>query len=306
MVPELRLLRYFATTAEELSFTRAAERLYITQPSLSSAIRRLENQIPAELFSRDPRGVRLTAAGRALLPHARAAIAAAEEGARAAQLAGVNVAEVCRILYTAPFEAVVAYALDALERGNPQLVGVARSGWAGEIAHGLLEGEADIGVARFPEGRERFALISLRGDRTCALVHAGHPLAGRREIEVSDLASQPVVRWAPELGFSGYNEFVANMFSSAGVAHAPADITRVDLPTWSPVVAGWAGAIVGEAERIPGGVVRIPIAGAPTMPVSVCATGHGPNRDNLPLIADAVQSAIDAMGGPETFSRTAV
>jgi DNA-binding transcriptional LysR family regulator len=302
VVPELRLLRYFAATAEELSFTRAAERLYITQPSLSSAIRRLEAQIPAELFSREPRGVRLTAAGRALLPHARAAIAAAEEGARAAQLAGVDVGKVCRILYTAPFEAVVAFALDALERGNPELVGVARSGWAGEVARGLLEGEADIGVVRFPEERERFSLISLRGDRACALVHAGHPLVGRGEIEVSDLASQPVVRWAPELGFSGYNEFVANLFDSAGVAYAPADITRVDLPTWSPVVAGRAAAIVGESERIPGGVVRIPIGGAPAMPVSVCSTAHGPDRDDLSVIADAVQTAIDTMAGPDTIN----
>ena len=231
------------------------------------------------------------------MPHARAAIVAAEEGVRAAQLAGVNVAQVCRILYTVPFEAVVAYALDALERGNPQLVGVARSGWAGEVSHGLLEGEADIGVVRFPEGRERFAMISLRGDRACALVHATHPLVGRREIDVSDLASQPVVRWAPELGFVGYNEFVANVFASAGVPHTAADITRVDVPTWSPVVAGGASAIVGESERIPGGVVRIPIAGAPAMPVSVCATGHGPSRDNLPVIADAVQVAIDTMVG---------
>jgi DNA-binding transcriptional LysR family regulator len=297
VMPELRLLRYFVTTAEELSFTRAAERLYLTQPSLSSAIRRLEAQIPAELFAREPRGVRLTAAGRALLPHARAAILAAEVGARAAQLAGANVAQVCRILYTTPFEAVVAYALDALQQGNPQLVGVARSGWAGEVAHGLLQGEADIGVVRFPEGRERFALIPLRGDRACALVHAAHPFAGRHEIDVSDLVSEPVVRWAPELGFSGYNEFVVNLFASAGVPHTPADITRVDVPTWSPVVDGWASAIVGESERIPGGVVRIPIAGAAAMPVSVCATGHGPSRDDLPVIAEAVQSAIDAMAG---------
>ncbi|NED84300.1 LysR family transcriptional regulator, partial [Streptomyces sp. SID11233] len=70
-----RDLRYFAAVAEELHFTRAAERLYVSQPALSKQIRALEKQVGAALFERDRREVRLSAAGAALLPHAQRMLA---------------------------------------------------------------------------------------------------------------------------------------------------------------------------------------------------------------------------------------
>jgi DNA-binding transcriptional LysR family regulator len=65
-----RDLRYFVAVAEELHFTRAAEKLYVSQPALSKQIRALERQLGAPLFDRDQHGVRLTPVGAALLPHA--------------------------------------------------------------------------------------------------------------------------------------------------------------------------------------------------------------------------------------------
>jgi DNA-binding transcriptional LysR family regulator len=80
---ELRQLGYFVAVAEERNFTRAAQRIPIAQPAISQQIRRLESELGEELFVRDRRGIRLTAAGDALLPHARAMLAEAEH-ARAA------------------------------------------------------------------------------------------------------------------------------------------------------------------------------------------------------------------------------
>ena len=77
---DLRLVRYFLVMAEELHFTAAARRLYVSQPALSNQIRRLENQLGAQLFERSPRGVTLTAAGDAFLPHAQSALAAIRSG----------------------------------------------------------------------------------------------------------------------------------------------------------------------------------------------------------------------------------
>src|ERR1700754_3012422 len=84
----LRDLRYFVAVAEELHFTRAAEALYVSQPALSRQIRALENELRAPLFERDRRSVRLTDAGAALLPGARAVLEAwaAAESALAAAL----------------------------------------------------------------------------------------------------------------------------------------------------------------------------------------------------------------------------
>ena len=75
---ELRQLNYFVATAEEQSFTRAAERLWVAQPGLSTQIRRLESELGVRLFERRPRGVDLTDAGELFLERARKAVAAAE------------------------------------------------------------------------------------------------------------------------------------------------------------------------------------------------------------------------------------
>src|SRR4051812_18412429 len=78
---ELRHLRYFVAIAEERSFTRAAERLWVAQPGLSTQIRQLETELGVRLFERHTRGVDLTDAGEVLLGRARAALAAADAAA---------------------------------------------------------------------------------------------------------------------------------------------------------------------------------------------------------------------------------
>ena len=82
-----RDLRYFVAVAEELHFTRAAQRLYLSQPALSKQIRMLERQLGAELFERGQREVALTPVGAALLPHARRVLAAWDEAWQAAEQA---------------------------------------------------------------------------------------------------------------------------------------------------------------------------------------------------------------------------
>jgi DNA-binding transcriptional LysR family regulator len=73
--------------AEELHFTRAAERIYVSQPALSKQIKMLERQAGAELFTRDNQGVRLTPGGKALLPHARRVLEERDEAWRAVERA---------------------------------------------------------------------------------------------------------------------------------------------------------------------------------------------------------------------------
>src|SRR5262249_9884044 len=80
---ELRHLEYFVAVAEELSFTRASRRLHVVQSGVSSAIQGLERDLGAALFDRDRHKVTLTEAGRALLPEARATLAAAQAAADA-------------------------------------------------------------------------------------------------------------------------------------------------------------------------------------------------------------------------------
>lgn len=76
---ELRNLQYFVAVADEASFTRAAARLYVTQPTVSAQIQALERELGEPLFDRLPRGIELSDGGRLLLPYARRCIAAAED-----------------------------------------------------------------------------------------------------------------------------------------------------------------------------------------------------------------------------------
>src|SRR6185312_17286126 len=88
-------LRYFVSIAEEGSFTRAAERLLVAQPSLSQQIKSLEHELGGPLLERLPTGVRLTAAGKGFLPEARAAVAHAERARRNARSAlGLEAGEI--------------------------------------------------------------------------------------------------------------------------------------------------------------------------------------------------------------------
>ena len=79
---ELRLLHYFVTLAEELHFSRAAQRLSISKPPLSVAIKQLEQELQAQLFERSSKGVRLTAAGEHLLGKARQLLALSQQAAQ--------------------------------------------------------------------------------------------------------------------------------------------------------------------------------------------------------------------------------
>lgn len=90
----LRQLEYLVTVVDEGSFTRAAELLHVTQPALSHQVRALERTLGSPLLERLPRSVRLTAAGRALLPHARSALANAASAVSACrQVSGLERAE---------------------------------------------------------------------------------------------------------------------------------------------------------------------------------------------------------------------
>jgi DNA-binding transcriptional LysR family regulator len=76
---DLRSLEYFVAVAEELSFTRAAQRCYVTQPTISGQVQALEREVGESLFDRTPRGIVLTDGGRTLLPYARRCLAAVED-----------------------------------------------------------------------------------------------------------------------------------------------------------------------------------------------------------------------------------
>jgi DNA-binding transcriptional LysR family regulator len=194
---ELRQLAYFVAVAEEGHFTRAAQRVSIAQPAVSQQIRRLEAELGEALFVRDRRAVRLTAAGAALLPHARAAIAAVDSGREAvAALSG---------LLTGRLALGLVQPLP--DRRVPRLIGAFRRAHPG-IELALIEDETDALLAALAAAEIHAALIGLgRDDHPPAdveallvarepvvvAVHPGHPFAQRASVPLLALRAEPLV-----------------------------------------------------------------------------------------------------------------
>ena len=190
----VRDLRYFVAVAEDLHFTRAAERLYVSQPALSKQVRALERQLGVELFRRDRHGVALTDAGTALLPHARRVLAewaegaAAVESARAAQRTTLVVG-----MSTSPGRSGLLPAIRSrFTAAHPEAVLRLRQvNWEDPTA-GLADGAADVAFVWLPlPGQDRFAWTVVAEEPLLVALPDTHPLAGRTEIDFADLLDEP-------------------------------------------------------------------------------------------------------------------
>ncbi|MFE1307857.1 LysR family transcriptional regulator [Streptomyces sp. NPDC058755] len=189
-----RDLRYFVAVAEELHFTRAAERLYVSQPALSKQIRALERQLGAELLQRDQHGVALTAAGEALLPHARRVLAAWEEGAAAVEAAKAAQRSTLVVgMSTSPGRGGLLPAIRSrFTAAHPEATARLRQvSWEDPTA-GLADGSADVAFVWLPlPDEERYAWTMLAEEPRLVALPDTHPLAARAEIDFADLLDEP-------------------------------------------------------------------------------------------------------------------
>ncbi|MFG1752056.1 LysR family transcriptional regulator [Streptosporangium sandarakinum] len=198
---ELRQLEYFVAVAEERSFTRAAERVHISQSGVSAQIRRLERELGAELFDRSARVATLTVAGKAALEHARAALAAAGAAGRAVgEVTGLvrgrlTAGMVVGCTVTPLFEALAAF-----HRAHPGVEISLLEDGSDRLVEGVRTGALDLalaGTAALPEGLETLTVV---GERLVAAVPADHALAGRLRTTLAELCAHPLVCMPPGTG----------------------------------------------------------------------------------------------------------
>lgn len=184
---ESRALRYFLAVAEELNFARAAERLGISSPPLSRAIRNLEAELGLTLFERTTHNVTLTAAGEVLLEHGRVAVDALQAAGRRAQRAAV-VEPVLVLAVKADSDAGLLDAILARFAAEPaaQPVTIRLCGW-GEQPGLLLRGEADAALVYEPFDRTGLDAETVNIEPRVAAVPAAHPLASRESISLAEL-----------------------------------------------------------------------------------------------------------------------
>jgi DNA-binding transcriptional LysR family regulator len=215
---ELRHLQFFVTVAEELSFTRAARRLHVVQSGVSSAIQVLERELGAVLFDRDRHRVALTDAGQALLPEARATLAAAQaaQDAVAQARAGLRgTLTVGTMMSTGHVD--LPELLGRFHSSHPGVAVHLRQASAGsaELARQVIAGDLDLALLALPgQPPSGLRLRPLTEEPLVLICYPGHRLAGERTVTLSQVADETFVDFPPGWG----NRTVADRaFAAAGL-----------------------------------------------------------------------------------------
>jgi DNA-binding transcriptional LysR family regulator len=218
---ELRHFRYFIAVAEELSFTKAARRLHISQPPLSQHIQEIERELGALLFRRNRSHVALTDTGRLFLEEARSVVTQASHAIDMAKRAGRGEVGVLRIGFTAtaPFTHVFSAAIRAYRRESPEVRLILEYSMTEPVIDALRLSELDVGFVRplmaasLPDD---IATIPVMTDKLMAVLHADHPLASSEvPIPIELLAKEPFVLRASG-AHSGYYEQIYQCCTAAG------------------------------------------------------------------------------------------
>jgi DNA-binding transcriptional LysR family regulator len=191
---EHRHLRYFVAVAEELNFSRAADRLHMAQPPLSAAIRQLERNLGAQLLTRTTRHVALTDAGKVFLLGARRVLESLDLAIDAGRRVAGGQLGTLRVAFgaAARFETLPAIGR-AFRRSLPDVDVVTEEMWNVRMGPALRTGLVDVAVALCPELSADLGCEVVRRERIVALVPCRHPLAGGVEIALGGLATDPFV-----------------------------------------------------------------------------------------------------------------
>jgi DNA-binding transcriptional LysR family regulator len=258
-VPELRRLRYAVAVADELNFTRAAERLGVSQQVLSEQIRRLEDELGLQVFDRTTRQVRVTSHGRQILDEARAVVGAADAlRDRARRLASAQ-AGVVRLGYSRSTAFDTAPRLvSAVTEARPELRVEVREVPSRQLPQAVRDGDVDVALSRWADDTDQLFAHTLRSG---VILRAGDALAGRAEVALGDLAGRSLVMHRREDAPARHDATLAAC-AEAGVEPEIVTARLPFDPLFTDVAEGRGVQIASESIRgaLPAGLTWVPLA----------------------------------------------
>ncbi|WP_410768488.1 LysR family transcriptional regulator [Fontibacillus sp. BL9] len=193
---EHRLLDYFLAVAEELHFTKAAEKLGITQPTLSHQIRLLEQEVGTPLFHRSGKRIHLTQPGIILMEHARRVFHELEQAKlEIGELAGLKRG---RLRIGCSGNHLITHALISFHHEYPGIDLNVIELATDETHEGLLGNHLDLGVVFLPLEDEQFVSLPLFDEELALIVSRDHALASSLSVELKQLDSLPLVLFQPK------------------------------------------------------------------------------------------------------------
>lgn len=240
------------TLAEELNFSRAAERLHIAQPALSQQIRLLEERLGTPLVDRARRPLRLTEAGHYLCTEAKQILGAMEQATLGAQEIGIGRRGWLSIGFTrSSMYSILPPALKAFHQAYPEVELKLFEMLTEEQIDALRDMRIHIGIGRQPLPIPGCTSHLLLRERIMAVLSPDHPLAAKEKVRIADLAETPLILY-PKHQTAQFKHSVQALFRDAGVtptiAHQAYEIqTAIAL-----VAAGLGVTLVGESVALNG------------------------------------------------------
>jgi DNA-binding transcriptional LysR family regulator len=211
---DLRRLEVFAKVAELGSFSRAAEALFLTQPTISEHIRALELEVGLPLLDRLGRGATPTPVGRVLLDYAHRMLKLAGEARQAidhfqGRMSGTLIVGGSTI----PGEYVLPALIGQFKAKYPDIAITLRVSSSRQVSEWVEEGRVEVGVVGAQPGLRSLAARELMSDELVVVVPAGHPWAGRKTVNLADVRSEPLIVREPG---SGSREALERALREAG------------------------------------------------------------------------------------------
>lgn len=262
---ELRHLRYFVAVAEELNFTRAAERLGISQPPLSLQIRQLETELGTQLFRRRTRGVELTDAGKLLLEEARVILGQVETAQTGVQRRArgetgqLNIGSSAGIY----FDPLIPAIIREYRMHYPDVVMFPQENSTCLLMARLLAGQIDVAFVRPPIAKsEGIAIEPLVDEPYVMVLPTGHPLSRSTSAPLSAFAKEAFILFPRDHNPGVYDSTMA-AFGRAGFSPKLAQEAPQMVASIPMVAAGLGISIVPQSMSriLPDAVVYLPIDG---------------------------------------------
>ena len=286
---ELRHLEHFIAVAEEQSFTRAARRLRIVQSALSVSIRSLERELGVQLFERTTREVKVTDAGRVLLPEARRTLDAAASARAAVLDARSGLRGTLRLGMMQVISVVDVGSLIARfhhERPLVEIVPRSAPGGSAALVSDVRRGALDAAfVAVSDPDQHGLTATTLASEPVLLACLPDHRFAGRAAVSVSELADEPFVDFMPGWGTRTLSD---QLFARAGIER-PAGMEVADASIHAALVrAGLGLAILPESMIADAGLNGVPLQPAGTFSVAFIIPADRPPSPVTQAFADLV------------------
>jgi DNA-binding transcriptional LysR family regulator len=296
---DTRLLRYFVAVAEEGTVTRAAERLFVSQPALTKQIKQLETQLGVRLFTRSRSGMALTEPGRALAERVPAVLAGWDQVLRETKSAASRAACVLRVgfMASAANEATSRIIAEFARRRPGWRADMRQAAWSNPSA-GLADGDADVALLRLPfPGQDALRTAVLFTEPRWVALPTGHPFAACAVIPFRDLWDEPFVAAPAESGWwrdywLAADERDGHPVRIGAVTDQPDD--------WLSAIANGYGIALAPASAArfyarPGITYR-PVSGVSPSRVGVA---WAPADDTNPVVQDFVRCCLDNRPRPK-------